>query len=330
MKREKLRELPKIEQHCHLDGSLSRKFVQEKLGRAVEETELRAEPDCASLNEYLDKFVLPCSCIEDADGLKRAGYDFISQMKEDHVVYTEVRFAPLNPSHGSMKTEQVFEALLAGLEKGRQEFGVEYSVIACAMRHHSEETNLKMFRAAREFLGAGVCAGDLAGAEALFPMWEFKNLFREVKKLGLPFTIHAGECGSVQNVVDAVHAGAGRVGHGIAMRGNPEIQKICLEQRIGIEMCPVSNLQTKAVAGPWEYPLREFLDAGLPVTINTDNRTVSNTTLSKELEFVQRTYGIRDEEILQMMRNAVHTLFADEDTKHRLLKIYDSYEKQRV
>lgn len=322
MRLEELIKLPKIEQHCHLDGSLSREFVEMRLGRKVQESELQVSEDCTSLNEYLDKFVLPCSCIEDAEGLEAAGYDFISQMKKENVVYTEVRFAPLNPAHESLSLDRVLESLLKGLERGKQEFGVSYNVIVCAMRHHSEETNLKMFRAAREFLGAGICAGDLAGAEALFPMSGFRNLFAEVRKLGMPFTLHAGECGNVQNIADAVSAGAGRIGHGIAMRGNDRMQKLCRKKRIGIEMCPISNLQTRAVEGTSEYPLREFLNAGLAVTINTDNRTVSNTTLSKELEFVQRVYGITDEEIIQMMRNAVDTLFADDSVKDRLLKLY--------
>lgn len=323
MRLEELIKLPKIEQHCHLDGSLSREFVEMRLGRKVQESELQVSEDCTSLNEYLDKFVLPCSCIEDAEGLEAAGYDFISQMKKENVVYTEVRFAPLNPAHESLSLDRVLESLLKGLERGKQEFGVAYNVIVCAMRHHSEETNLKMFRAAREFLGVGICAGDLAGAEALFPMSGFRNLFAEVRKLGMPFTLHAGECGNVQNIADAISAGAGRIGHGIAMRGNTGIQKLCREKRIGIEMCPISNLQTRAVEGTSDYPLREFLNAGLAVTINTDNRTVSNTTLSRELEFVQRVYGITDEEIIQMMRNAVDSLFADESVKDRLLKLYE-------
>lgn len=323
MRLEELIKLPKIEQHCHLDGSLSRTFVEKRLGRKVQESELQVSEDCASLNEYLDKFVLPCSCIEDAEGLMAAGYDFISQMKKENVVYTEVRFAPLNPIHESLSLDRVLESLLTGLEKGKQEFGVEYNVIVCAMRHHSEETNLGMFRAAREFLGTGVCAGDLAGAEALFPMSEFRNLFTEVRKLGMPFTIHGGECGNVQNIIDAVSAGAGRIGHGIAMRGNREVQKLCREKRIGIEMCPISNLQTRAVEDASAYPLREFLDAGLAVTVNTDNRTVSNTTLSKELEFVQRVYKITDSEIIRMMKNAAETLFADDSVKDRLMKLYE-------
>lgn len=325
MKLEELISLPKIEQHCHLDGSLSKAFAEKRLGRRVEDSELQVSEGCTSLNEYLDKFRLPCSLIEDLAGLREAGYDFLRQMKEENVVYTEVRFAPMNPIREGISMNRVFESLLTGLERGKREFGVEYNVIACAMRHHSEEANLQMFRAAREFLGSGVCAGDLAGAEALFPMCGFENLFHEVKKLGMSFTIHAGECGNVQNIVDAIQAGAGRIGHGIAMRGNPVVQELCRKKGIGIEMCPVSNLQTKAAGSPLEYPLREFLDAGLAVTVNTDNRTVSNTTLSGELEFVQRMYGITDGEIMQMMRNAVDTLFAGDEVKNRLIRLYDAF-----
>ena len=166
-----------------------------------------------------------------------------------------------------------------------------------------------MIRAAREYLGNGVCAADLAGAEAIYPMSEFMELFGQAKKLGMPFTIHAGECGNVQNILDSVEAGALRIGHGIAMRGNSEVQKMIREKGIGVEMCPISNLQTKAVESESQYPLREFLDNGIKVTINTDNRTVSNTTMTKELQFIQEHYRITDEEIRLMMINAVDTAF---------------------
>ena len=166
-----------------------------------------------------------------------------------------------------------------------------------------------MIRTAREYLGNGVCAADLAGAEAIYPMSEFMKLFGQAKKLGMPFTIHAGECGNVQNILDSVEAGALRIGHGIAMRGNSEVQKMIREKGIGVEMCPISNLQTKAVESESQYPLREFLDNGIKVTINTDNRIVSNTTMTKELQFIQEHYRITDEEIRLMMRNAADTAF---------------------
>lgn len=320
MTKEELKALPKIELHCHLDGSLSQEFIERRLGRKVSQSELSVSKDCRSLNEYLEKFALPGKCIMDETGLREAGYDVLKSMKQENVRYAEIRFAPLLSETADMNCRKVIEALLAGLEKGKEEFGVEYGVITCAMRHHSEDENYRMIKTAREYLGEGVCAADLAGAESLYPMSGFMELFKKAKALGMPFTLHAGECGSVQNILDSVEAGAGRIGHGIAMRGHLDVQKELQRKGIGIEMCPISNLQTKAVESTTDYPMREFLDSGLKVTVNTDNRTVSDTTLAKELEFIQQTYNITDEEIRLMMRNAVDVAFADDAVKHRLSK----------
>lgn len=318
---EQLRALPKIELHCHLDGSLSREFLENRLGRKVQPSEIHVSDDCLSLQEYLEKFDLPCQCLQDAQGLELAGYDVLKNMSRENVRYAEVRFAPLLSENENLNCHQVIEAVIRGMNRGKKEFGVEYGIITCAMRHHSYEDNLRMLRAAKEYLGKGVCAADLAGAEAIHPMTEFLELFGEVKKLGMPFTIHAGECGSVQNILDSVEAGALRIGHGIAMRGNLEVQKMIREKGIGVEMCPISNLQTKAVKSECQYPLREFLDSGIKVTINTDNRTVSNTTMTKELQFIQEHYCVTDEEILLMMRHAVDIAFADDALKQKLYQM---------
>ena len=257
----------------------------------------------------------------DEEGLSGAAYDLLSQMNEENVCYAEIRFAPLLSETKKMDNRKVIEAVISGMEQGKKDFGIEYGVIVCAMRHHSTEDNMRMIKTAREYLGSGVCAADLAGAEALYPMSEFMDIFTETKKMGMPFTLHAGECGNPQNVIDSINVGAGRIGHGIAMRGNQEIRKMAKKAGIGIEMCPISNLQTKSVNSMAEYPMREFLDAGLKVSVNTDNRTVSNTSLTKELEFIQKNYGIRDEEILLMMKNAIDTAFADDSIKDKICKM---------
>lgn len=318
MTTEKLKNLPKVELHCHLDGSLSREFIQTRLGREVLQEELSVSENCSSLAEYLEKFALPGQCIMDAKGLAAAGYDVLRSMSQENVCYAEIRFAPLLSETAGMNCRDVIEALLKGLEQGRKDFGVEFGVITCAMRHHSQEDNSRMLKTAREYLGYGVCAADLAGAEAAYPMSQFMELFANARRMELPFTIHAGECGSVQNIMDAVKAGAGRIGHGIAMRGHFNLQKELAKSGIGIEMCPISNLQTKAVQSTAQYPIQEFLNAGLKVSVNTDNRTVSNTTLTKELLFIQNTYKITDEEISVLMKNAVDTAFAREEIKDRI------------
>ena len=172
------------------------------------------------------------------------------------------------------------------------------------------------------YLNKGVCAIDLAGDEGNYPLDDYYKYFELAKKRNIPFTIHAGECGRVENVTEAVECGAARIGHGIALRGHQEAMQFCAERRIGIEMCPISNLQTKAVSGWREYPIREFMDAGLWVTLNTDNRMVSNTSIAKEMEFVQQHYGITLEELVQFQENAAEVSFADDAMKHELLKLW--------
>ena len=315
-----LKQLPKVELHCHLDGSLSHSYIRSQLGEAITLSQLQVSENCRNLAEYLEKFDLPLQCMQTEEGLRGAGYDFIQSCAAENVQYVEVRFAPMLSLQKGLSPEHVIQAVLEGLEKGKQKFAVDYQVIVCAMRHHSLEENLRMIKGSRLFLHEGVCAADLAGNEAVYPMTEFLELFAQVKKMEMPFTIHAGECGNAKNIRDAVWAGAKRIGHGIAMHGNADIQKLCKERHIGIEMCPRSNLQTKAVENISQYPLREFLDRGLLVTINTDNRTVSNSTLTKEFAFIQKSLGITDEEIMQMTRNAIEVSFAEDEVKERLYR----------
>lgn len=315
-----LQNLPKVELHCHLDGSLTREVLSELLGREVLAEELTAKDRCRDLAEYLEKFDLPLQCLQTKEGLRRAGYDFIRTLAKEKVRYAEVRFAPLLSTQKNLNCEEVVGEVLEGLEKGRSDFGVRYNVIACMMRHHSREENERMFDEVKGFYDKGLCAFDLAGNEAAFPMENFMDLFRMVDQKGIPFTIHAGECGSAKNIFDSIDAGALRIGHGIAMRGQEELMDICRRREIGIEMCPVSNFQTGAIQRMEDYPMQEFLDHELLVTINTDNRTVSDTSLTKEIHLVQEQFHITDAQVKKMMENAIRVSFAGSDVKAELRK----------
>ena len=175
--------LPRLDLHCHLDGSLSQGCIEELLGRSVKPEELQADMECQSLAEYLEKFEIPLECLQTEKGLERAGYDFMKNAALDHVSYIEARFAPLLSTQEGLSTERILEAVLKGMEQGKTEFGIDYGVIVCAMRHESEGANRRMLKAAREFLGNGVCAADLAGNEAAFPMSLFMELFGEVRSM---------------------------------------------------------------------------------------------------------------------------------------------------
>lgn len=312
--------MPKIDLHCHLDGSMTQKGIEKILEREVGISELQVSSECRSLAEYLEKFDLPLECIQTPEGLKESSKEFLLNLQGDNVKYVEVRFAPQLSTTRGMNCTTVMEAVLEGLKAAKEQCGIYYQVIACMMRHHSEETNLSMLKECREFLGEGLCAVDLAGDEAGFPTRNFYELFQCAKKLDYPFTIHAGECGSVQSILDAVEMGAKRIGHGIAMKGIPEVQKELAKKHIGVEMCPISNYQTKALRPGEVYPIREFANAGVPVTVNTDNRTVSNTSLGKEMKFLWEQFGISVEELYQYQKNALEAAFCDELMKHEVWK----------
>ena len=311
---------PKIDLHCHLDGSLVLGSMSEILGREVRKEEIQVSDNCTSLAEYLQKFDIPISCIQTEAGLKKSAKDFLLGLKKDNIKYVEARFAPFFSCGEGLSYKQIMESVLDGLKEASEETGILYQVIACNMRHLDEETNIRMMRECREFLGEGLCAIDLAGDEKSMPNALFGNLFEEAKKLDYSYTIHAGECGSVQCIKDAVEMGAKRIGHGIAMMGNTEVQKLVASKRIGVEMCPISNYQTKALQPEQTYPVREFVKAGVLATINTDNRTVSNTSITKEMEFLNQKCGISEEELYQCQMNAVDVAFCDDAMKHEIWK----------
>lgn len=314
-----IKTIPKLELHCHLDGSLTKSMIQRHLGRSVTKEELTVAEDCPNLTEYLEKFDLPLECLQDEEGLEEGAYTFAEETAKERVEYIEVRFAPMLSVHADLSCAKVIEAVRGGMERAKEDFGLQYGIIVCAMRNHSLEQNLTMLRCAREYLGCGVCALDLAGDESAFPTAGFREVFREAKRLDMPFVIHSGETGNLENVREACELGAKRIGHGIALRKDPELMKVYAEKGIGVEMCPTSNFQTKAAAGWKDYPLLSFLDAGIKVSINTDNRTVSGTSMTKELTKVYEQYGRNDELIFTLLRNAAETAF-DPEVKDTLEK----------
>ena len=321
--------MPKIELHCHLDGSIRPEIVQKLLARegqeyTIEELErrMRVTDECTSLPEYLSKFELPVGSIQTLYGLETAAFDMAAGLARDNVKYVEVRFAPsLSTSRGLRYTE-IIEAVEKGLARARAKADIMTGIIVCAMRHMSFEENAAMFIAARELLGAGVVACDLAGDESTHPVEEFKELFALAKSLELPATIHSGETGRAANIRGAIEYGAKRIGHGIAMSGDEALMKLCADKHIGVEMRPTSNIQTHAISDFSKYPLREFLDHGVLATINTDDMIVSDTSNTKEFELVRDTFKLSDDELKKIYMNSAEVVFASDEVKDRLIKMW--------
>ena len=320
---------PKIELHCHLDGSLSMETIKkiipkDNLPDSDKEIEylLKVSHDCKNLSEYLEKFQLPLLGLQTKKNLEYATYNIIKDVSKENVKYIEIRFAPALSSNDNLSMEEVINSVVTALKKAEKDFKIYTNCIVCAMRQLSFEENSKMLKIAKEYLGNGVCALDLAGDEIRYPTKNHIDLFKLAKDMNFPYTLHSGETGNVENVALAVELGAKRLGHGIALGNDKTLMNIVKSKNIGIEMCPTSNIQTKSIENYDNYPMLKFLKNDMLVSVNTDNRTVSNTTLTKELGIVQNLYGNEVEDLMKKVyTNSVITAFADDSVKDYLIRL---------
>lgn len=308
-------EIPKngfIDLHVHLDGSLSFDMARELAniqGMEIKsEKELKklmvAPKDCRDLNDYLTKFDYPLKLLQTEKAITYSVYELLKIQKLQGLVYSEIRFAPQLHTRKGLSQEQIVAAALRGTQ------GFSCGLILCCMRGaNNQAMNLETLEAAEKYMGKGVVALDLAGAEALFPTENFEELFRKAGKKGIPFTIHAGEAAGPESIWKALEFGASRIGHGVRCLEDKVLVQRLAQDQIPLELCPTSNMNTKVFDNITRYPIMRFLDEGIKVTINTDNMTVSNTTLQKEFQLVSDTFRLNKTEIERLMKNAAESIF---------------------
>ena len=172
----------------------------------------------------------------------------------------------------------------------------------------------------KKYLGKGVCALDLAGAEALYSNEGFVDVFEYAKSLNVPFTLHAGEALGADSVRSAIELGASRIGHGVRSIEDKELLPLLAEREIALELCPTSNMNTCVFPSIEEYPIRELLNSGVKVTLNTDNLAVSNTSLAEEYELMAKTFDLTEEELKTLALNSARAAFLEENAKNELVK----------
>lgn len=289
-----LRALPKTDLHCHLDGSLRLQTILELADRQGIDLQAKDEAELArrlqmgeatgSLEAYLEAFSITLAVLQEADALRRAAYELVVDQAEDGVRHVEVRFSPLLNTERGLSPDAVIEAVVDGLRAGEQETGATSGVIVCAMRHLPPDRSLEMAELATRWAGRGVVGFDLAGDEAAHPPAPHEAAFLRAREAGLWITCHAGEAAGPDSIAQAIHrCGADRIGHGVSLRDDPALLAYVDDHRIALECCPSSNLQTGAVRTLAEHPIRLFRARGLRTTVNTDNRLITDTTVSREL-----------------------------------------------
>lgn len=313
-----------IDLHVHLDGSIPLKTAHELAERQgfplYSEAELRrrmvAPPDCRDLNEYLAVFDYPLTLIQTEEAIEYAVYAFLKELADQGLTAAEPRFAPLQLTRGGLTQQQALEAALRGrarfLSSQDNVGGLRAAFILCAMRgagEANEKANFETIELAKTYLGKGVCAADLAGAEALFPTEDYQSLFARAAVLGVPYTIHAGEAAGPDSIRAALSFGARRIGHGVRCLEDPALVQELAEAQIPLELCPTSNLHTRIFEKMEDFPIRTLLKCGVCITVNTDNMTVSDTTLAQEYARITEALGLTEAELSVLEKNAERAQF---------------------
>lgn len=323
--------IPKIELHCHLDGSVRPETIIDiakkdginipSFDKEEMKEELIAPLNCESLDDYLKRFSIPNLVMQSKESLKRITFELFEDAAKENVKYMEVRFAPLLHTKMGLSIEEIILSVIEGMKKAEEKFDIHGNIILSCMRTMSVESAFEVVEKGEKFLGKGVVAIDLCASEDEGFCKEFMEPIKLAREYGFRVTIHAGETGIGKNVLEAVKwLGAERIGHGVFIHDCAEAYKIVKQKQVVLEMCPTSNVQTKAVNQISDHPICDFHRDGIKVTVNTDNRTVSNTTMAKECDLVWNEFAMGDGEYKQIYMNSVQASFANEEVKESLKK----------
>lgn len=316
--------------HLHLDGSLSSEAIIEvakdeniKLP-TYDPKELRkyleVPEDCPSLNEYLKRFDIPGLVLQTKNGLRKCTLDLLKRLSNDGLKYAEIRMAPQLSTNKGLSQEDVVKTLIETSKEAKDLYGIKSNFILCMMRiPENKKQNEETIELTKKYLNKGVVAIDLAGAEAIFPNEMFSDLFNKINKEHLPLTIHSGEASGAESVKSALTFSPNRIGHGVHSIESEEVMDMLSKKRIPLEICPKSNLDTKAIKSFKDLPVKEFLKRNIIVTINTDDMSVSNTTLKNEYRILSEEVGLSDAELRQIAINTINSAFISDKEKDELL-----------
>ena len=331
-----LQRLPKVLLHEHLDGVLRPQTVIDLAKDAGYAGLPTADPKAlaewfhrganqGSLGKYLEGFTHTIAVMQTEDALERVAYEQAEDLSKDGVLYFESRFAPLFHTRKGLTHQQVVSAVLKGLERGRKDFGIASGLIICAMR--SMDVSLEMAELAVDFRARGVVGFDLAGEEGGYPPKKHVAAFHYIQRENFNITIHAGEGYGKESIWQAIqYCGAHRIGHGTRLIEDiavvdgkavklGDLAQYVLDKRIPLEICLISNVHTGATPSLAEHPFKIFYQEKFRVTLNTDNRLMSCTTMTREFEAAADTFGLSLDDFEKITINAMKSAFLPYDKR---------------
>jgi adenosine deaminase len=322
-----IRALPKAELHQHLDGALRPSTAVELAVEAgipltADEAGSRmvAPARCRDQAELLTYFDLPIALLQTAGALRRTAGELVEQLAADGVRYGEVRWAPRLHLERGLSVPQVIEAVAGGVADAIGRLGTDAPVvvlIVTAMRSHPPGANVVLASAAADF-GPPVVGFDLAGPEATYPAPPHAAAFRAAEEGGLSLTAHAGEVPGPERIREALALGVQRIAHGVTAADDPGVVALVRERDVTLDLCPTSNVQAGIVPSLADHPLAALHRAGVSVTLSTDDRTVSNTTLTDEMVRVAQALALSPPELAAIAVNAFRRGFGPQAELRRL------------
>ena len=315
--------MPKVELHLHLDCSLSYQAVSRlvpSISRREFDAEFIAPPQCTSLADFLTRAPRGFQLMQSEDALRLVTEDLLEQLSQDGVIYAEIRFAPLLHTAAGLTPEAVVAAVDRATEQCIEATGIEARLILCTLRHFNQAQSLLTAQLVERFKGSRVVALDIAGDESGFSIDAHIPAFRYALDHGLGRTAHAGEARGAGSVWETLRAGApSRIGHGVRSIEDASLVEHLRRERIHLEVCPSSNVQTRTFLTYGAHPVDRLLRAGVSLGINTDARTIANVTLEQEYDRLRQHFGWGAEELLACNREALRAAFLDEPLRARLL-----------
>jgi adenosine deaminase len=313
----------KVELHLHLDCSLSYSVVSQlapHITRAQYEADFIAPPKCSSLLDYLARTPAPLALMQTEDALCLVVEDLFQQLAADNLLYAEIRFAPLLHLEQGLSAEKVVEVIDRATEACIAQTGIEARLILCTLRHYTQEQSLQTAKLVEQFRNTRVAALDIAADEAGYPITAHIPAFQYAIEKGLHRTAHAGEARGADSVWETLRAfQPTRIGHGVRSIEDPALVQHLAQERIHLEVCPSSNVQTNTVVDYASHPIDKLYKAGVSLSVNTDARTITNITLEQEYNKLREAFSWTDAELLHCNREALRAAFIDDKTRTRLL-----------
>ncbi len=315
---DRLQRLPKAELHQHLDGSMRPETAVElatEIGMSLTLDQARqqliAPPRCRDHAELLTFFDLPVALLQTAAALRRVTAELVESMADDGLTYAEIRWAPRLHLERGLSMTGVMEAVASGIGEAASRLGPRtpfIGLIVTAMRSHPPAANVELAHAGAAF-GTPVIGFDLAGPEAAYPAPPHAAAFLAAAEGGLALTAHAGEVPGPERIREALAFGVRRIAHGVTAAQDPELMALLRERDVTLDLCPTSNVQTSIVPDLASHPLAALHRAGVSVTLSTDDRTVSATTLTEEMSRTARALRLTPMELAAIAVNGFRRAF---------------------